>query len=120
MKIINNQDDKESDKEFEERLNKIFPDENERFSQDEIKELREKIEILQERIATLEQNESSKKVFEIFEHSKKDIEIYPKKTWYLKTYNRLKQVKDATNIIVTLRNNFQDISGFINDILNKL
>ena len=75
LKIINNQDDKESDKEFEERLNKIFPDENERFSQDEIKELREKIEILQERIATLEQNESSKKVFETFEKDILELDI---------------------------------------------
>lgn len=120
LKIINNQDNEETNKEFEDRLNELFPDENERFSQDEIKELREKIEILQEKIVTLEQNESSKKVFEIFEHSKKDIEIYPKKTWYLKTYNRLRQIKDSTSLVISLRNNLQEIFGYINDILNKL
>ena len=89
---------------FEETLNKRFTNENERFSNEEQEKLRVQLDKLKERIEKLEQNDDSRKSLDIIEQSKNELLTYPKKSWWMKLYNR---VKDA-NSILKITNDIQD------------
>lgn len=91
--------------EFEEKLNDKFPDESEKFTKDEQENLIAKINKLQERIEKLEKNENSENSIKALEESKLEVETYPKKTWWLKFYNRFHNVNKGVVLINDLREN---------------
>ena len=91
--------------EFEKRLNENFPDENEKFTQQEKENLFEKLNELQERIEKLEQNNDTKKQIETIEQSKIEIEKYPKKAWWLKFYNRFNSLNNGLNLLNNIGDN---------------
>jgi len=91
--------------EFEKRLNKNFPDENEKFTHQEKEDLTQKLQELQERIEKLEQNNDTKKQIEIIEQSKIEIEQYPKKAWWLKFYNRFNSLNNGLNLLNNISDN---------------
>lgn len=97
---------------FEEKLNKEFPNENEKFTQDEKEKLLAKISELQERIKKLEQDINTQQQIELLEKSKKELENYPKKTWWLKFYNRFNRLNKELNLI-------NDISDNVIKLLEK-
>ncbi len=91
--------------EFEEKLNKEFPDENEKFTQDEKEKLLTKINELQERIEKLEQDNNTQKQIELLEKSKNELEKYPKKAWWLKFYNRFNSLNKGLNLLNDISDN---------------
>jgi hypothetical protein len=91
--------------EFEKRLNENFPDENEKFTQQEKENLTQKLQELQEKIEKLEQNNDTKKQIEIIEQSKIEIEKYPKKAWWLKFYNRFNSLNNGLNLLNNISDN---------------
>lgn len=91
--------------EFEKKLNENFPNENEKFTQQEKENLTQKLQELQERIEKLEQNNDTKKQIEIIEQSKIEIEKYPKKAWWLKFYNRFNNLNNGLNLLNNIGDN---------------
>jgi tetrahydromethanopterin S-methyltransferase subunit B len=89
---------------FEEKLNEKFPDETEKFSSDEKESLLKKLNELQERIEKLE-DENSQRQIEILEQSKKELNNYPKKAWYLKIYNKFTNVNNGFMLANSLKDN---------------
>ncbi|WP_419774463.1 hypothetical protein [Halarcobacter sp.] len=108
---------------FEEVLNKKFANENEKFTNEEKENLIKKISELQERIENLEDKNKSipdfdkkkKESINSFEESKKEINSYPKKAWYLKTYNRFqtmdKWLNLANKLTTTIKNLLENIQN---------
>lgn len=86
---------------FEKKLDEFFPDETEKFSNEEKETLLKKLNELQERIEKLEDNE---KDIAILEKSKTELQTYPKKSFWLKFYNRVSAVNNG----VSLANRLQD------------
>ncbi|MGD9553197.1 MAG: hypothetical protein AB7D96_11590 [Arcobacteraceae bacterium] len=91
--------------EFEEKLNKEFPDEKEKFTKEEKEKLLVKISELQERIEKLEQDNNTKKQIELLEKSKNELEKYPKKAWWLKFYNRFNSVNKGLALLNDIGDN---------------
>jgi ribosomal protein S15P/S13E len=98
-------DDISDIEEFEEKLNKEFPDENEKFTQDEKEKLVAKISELQERIEKLEQDNNTQKQIELLERSRKELEKYPKKAWWLKFYNRFNSLNKGLGLLNDIGDN---------------
>lgn len=102
---------------FEEILNEKFTDENEKFTNEEKEKLIKKISELQERIEKLENKKESIQSFEkkkkesiqSFEDSKREINFYPKKAWWLKTYNRFQTMDKWFTLANKLTNNIKDL-----------
>lgn len=92
--------------EFEKRLDKKFPNENEKFTNEEKESLIQKINELQERIEKLENNENTKQSIQFLEESKIEIKTYPKKTWWLKFYNRIHNANKGLILLNDLKDNF--------------
>jgi len=92
-------------KEFEEKLNKKFPDENEKFTQDEKEKLLAKISELQGRIEKLEQDNNTQKQIVLLEESKNELEKYPKKAWWLKFYNRFNRLNKGLGLLNDIGDN---------------
>jgi ribosomal protein S15P/S13E len=86
-------------------LNKEFPDENEKFTQDEKEKLVAKISELQERIEKLEQDNNTQKQIELLERSRKELEKYPKKAWWLKFYNRFNSLNKGLGLLNDIGDN---------------
>ncbi|MCT7579205.1 BAR domain-containing protein [Aliarcobacter butzleri] len=103
--------------EFENILNEKFTNENERFSDEEKEYLIKKITELQERIEKLEDKSESIQSFEkkkkesiqSFEESKREINTYPKKAWWLKTFNRFKNIDEWLTLANKLTTNIKDL-----------
>ncbi|QDF27972.1 hypothetical protein [Halarcobacter anaerophilus] len=102
---------------FEEVLNKKFTNENEKFTNEEKENLIKKISELQERIEKLEDENKSIPSFDkkkeesikSFEESKKEINLYPKKAWWLKTYNRFQTMDKWFTLANKLTSNIKDL-----------
>ncbi len=102
---------------FEEILNKKFTNENEKFTNEEKENLIKKISELQERIEKLEDENKSITSFDkkkeesikSFEESKKEINSYPKKAWWLKTYNRIQTMEKWITLANKLTTNIKDL-----------
>ncbi|WP_415395915.1 hypothetical protein [Sulfurimonas sp. CS5] len=99
---------------FEIKLNEKFKDDTEKFTRIEKEELTNRLEELQKRIEKLEENSSLKESIEIIEQSKNELQTYPKKSWWLKFYNRTRSVKNVLELsnevqsqVVTLLENFK-------------
>lgn len=83
---------------FEVKLDEKFPNEKEKFTDIEKEDLLEKLDELQKRIEQLEQDVHSKKAIENIEQSKNELATYPKKSWWLKFYNRVNGIKKRGGI----------------------
>jgi len=95
--------------EFEKKLDEHFPDETEKFSNIEKESLLEKLNELQKRIEKLEDNQEIEKHIEVIEKSKKELQTYPKKSWWLKFYNRVNNTNQGLILINQLKENFMKL-----------
>lgn len=98
--------------EFVQKLNEKFPDDNERFSKEEKEVLIEKINDLLNRIEKLEENQNKERQINVLHDSKKELEKYPKKTWYLKIYNRMHSINNGFILINSIKDNIQRFLTF--------
>ncbi|PRM90555.1 hypothetical protein CJ671_01760 [Aliarcobacter cryaerophilus] len=98
--------------EFEQKLNEKFPDDNERFSKEEKEILIEKINDLLKRVEQLEENQHKEQQIKVLEDSKKELEKYPKKAWYLKIYNRIHNINNGFILINSIKDNLQKFLNF--------
>ncbi|EDZ62203.1 hypothetical protein SMGD1_0034 [Sulfurimonas gotlandica GD1] len=94
---------------FEIKLNEKFTNDTEKFTESEKVELTNRLEELQKRIEKLEESSSSKKSIEILEQSKNELQTYPKKSWWLKFYNRTRSVKNVLELSNELQNQFMTL-----------
>jgi hypothetical protein len=104
--IFDNIEDFSNIDEFEKKLDKNFPNENEKFTNEEKENLIQKINELQSRIEKLESNDSTKKSIQSLEESKVEIKTYPKKAWWLKFYNRFHSANKGLILLNDLKDNF--------------
>lgn len=111
--IFDNINDINNIEEFEKKLDEQFPNENEKFTEEEKENLLEKINQLQKRIETLEKNANTENQIQILEESKIELNSYPKKTWYLKIYNKLTNVNNGFILVNELKDN---ISKFLENL----
>ncbi|QIR75105.1 hypothetical protein FA592_02275 [Sulfurospirillum diekertiae] len=102
---------------FEEKLNKKFTSETEKFTDFEKEDLFKKLDELQKRIEQLEQDVNSKKAIENIEQSKNELETYPKKSWWLKFYNRAQGIQQGVHLALEYR---KDIDNLLDIIINAL
>ncbi|WP_066408684.1 hypothetical protein [Aliarcobacter skirrowii] len=98
--------------EFEQRLNEIFPDDNERFTKEEKEILVEKINDLLKRVEQLEENDHKEQQIKVLDDSKNELEKYPKKAWYLKIYNRINNINNGFILINSIKDNIQKFLTF--------
>jgi len=94
---------------FEKKLNEKITSDTEKFSEPEKRELLDKLNEIQERIEKLEQDANSKKNIEIIEQSKSELQTYPKKSWWLKFYNRTRDAKNILQLGNELQNNIMTL-----------
>ncbi|MGJ0288544.1 hypothetical protein [Aliarcobacter cryaerophilus] len=98
--------------EFEQKLNEKFSNDNERFSKDEKEILIKKINDLLKRVEQLEENKYKEQQIKVLEDSKKELEKYPKKAWYLKMYNRIHSINNGFILINSIKDNIQKFLTF--------
>jgi len=93
---------------IQEILDEKIPNEEERFSNEDIVDLEKKLQELQERIEILENegeisSEEANKSTKIIEQSKDNLQTYPKKAWYLNFYNKMKSVDGVMRTLSGLK-----------------
>lgn len=102
---------------FEVKLDEKFPNEKEKFTDVEKEDLFKKLDELQKRIEQLEQNAHSKKVIDIIEQSKNELATYPKKSWWLKLYNKVHGINQGANLAIEFKNNIGQLWEIVDNIL---
>lgn len=103
---------------FEVKLDEKFPNDREKFTDVEKEDLFKKLDELQKRIEQLEQNANSKKAIENIEQSKNELATYPKKSWWLKFYNRVNGMNQGADLALEVKNKISQLLEFTDNIFN--
>lgn len=103
---------------FEAKLDEKFTDDREKFSDIEKEDLLKKLNELQERIEQLEQDANSKKLIDNIEQSKNELTTYPKKSWWLKLFNRVKSINQGADLALDVKNKIGQLLEFADNVFN--
>ena len=103
---------------FEAKLDEKFTDDREKFSDIEKEDLLKKLNELQQRIEQLEQDANSKKLIDNIEQSKNELATYPKKSWWLKLFNRVKSINQGADLALDVKNKIGQLLEFADNVFN--
>lgn len=103
---------------FEVKLNEKFKNDREKFTDIEKENLLKKLNELQQRIEQLEQDANSKKLIENIEQSKNELATYPKKSWWLKFFNRVKSINQGADLALEIKNKISQLLEFTDNVFN--
>lgn len=93
-------------------LDKNIIDENERFTLEEIESMIIKLDRLEEKVIKLENEiskEDSEKIHLVIEDSKNNLTKYPKKSWYVTTWNKFKNLDSNLKLLIGFKDSLTNI-----------
>jgi len=109
-------------KNMKEELDKYFND-TEKFSSNEVTKLNNLLDKLTTRVTELENNleiskDEANNLIRIVKNGKNNLELMPKKTWFLTTWNKLKSIDKNIKTILEFKDTLFNFIEYANKLLN--
>ncbi|WP_457748673.1 hypothetical protein [Sulfurimonas sp.] len=109
-------------KDIKEELDKHFND-TERFSHEEIDKLNSLLDDLNDRVRELEEkkeisNNEASNLMNIVQNSKNNLRLMPKKTWFIATWNKFKNIDANIKTALGFKDTLFNLIEYANKLLN--
>jgi len=124
LRNINLNQEKENNytKDIKEELDKHFND-TEKFNREEIDKLNSLLDELNDRVTELEEkeeinNDEASKLIRIVKYSKNNLNLMPKKTWFISTWNKFKNIDTNVKTALGFKDTIFNLIEYANKLLN--